>query len=56
LPGLTRQSIFFETSFGEEGWMPESSPGMTVGRTIYSLLKELLSEMSGASGRFMPTT
>jgi hypothetical protein len=29
LPGLTRQSIFFETNFCEDGWMPGSSPGMT---------------------------
>jgi hypothetical protein len=28
LPGLTRQSIFFE-KFYEDGWMPGSSPGMT---------------------------
>jgi hypothetical protein len=29
LPGLTRQSIFFEKTSCEDGWMPGSSPGMT---------------------------
>jgi hypothetical protein len=29
LPGLTRQSIFFERDLCEDGWMPGSSPGMT---------------------------
>src|SRR5450631_2865640 len=30
LPDLTRQSIFFVRFFCEEGWMPGSSPGMTI--------------------------
>src|ERR1700736_4373179 len=29
LPGLIRQSIFFERTSCEDGWMPGSSPGMT---------------------------
>ena len=29
MPGLTRQSIFFETTSCEDGRMPGSSPGMT---------------------------
>jgi hypothetical protein len=30
LPGLTRQSIILEKDSSEDGWMPGSSPGMTV--------------------------
>jgi len=30
LPGLTRESIFFEKASCEGGWMPGSSPGMTI--------------------------
>src|ERR1700738_2634143 len=30
LPGLPRQSIFFEKASCEDGWMPGSSPGMTI--------------------------
>jgi hypothetical protein len=29
LPGLTRQSIFFEKRSCEDGWMPGSSPGLS---------------------------
>src|SRR3984893_3670684 len=48
LPGLTRQSILFESALLEDGWMPGSSPGTT------SPLSTQLRDLAACFARVLP--
>jgi hypothetical protein len=54
MAGLVPAIHVFLQLLQSKTWMPGTRPGMT--SYSQSFVSELLSEISGASGRFMPTT